>query len=239
MAGSIFLNYRRRDIGHVGRIYDWLSKYFGPQEVFMDVIGLGAGDLFEEKILKRIVSSTVFISVISRQWEEAFEGCSGDELSDLYQKEVKTAFDKKLRIIPVLVGGAEMPSKNNVPIGMHGLLDLQAVRIVDLSFGKSIELLVDSIESTKKVFRINELDVVRASCKLCDRETYHKQSKWSKDRFDHDCGTEDDPVGMMTCTTFERVRIRHCNGCGTPHLVWVRDDSESGGPPRSYRFEAT
>lgn len=50
---KIFLNYRRRDSsGHAGRVHDWLVKYFGIENVFMDVKGLEAGDIFDEKIIK-------------------------------------------------------------------------------------------------------------------------------------------------------------------------------------------
>ena len=70
MAGKIFISYRRDDDpGSTGRLYDWLEKEFGRDELFMDVEGhIRLGDNFVQAIDSRVELCEVMLAVIGRRW---------------------------------------------------------------------------------------------------------------------------------------------------------------------------
>ena len=57
MAG-VFINYRRGDArSEAGRLFDWLSQYFGKDQVFMDVSGSIEPGLEFDRVIGRCQAS--------------------------------------------------------------------------------------------------------------------------------------------------------------------------------------
>src|SRR3954468_12345401 len=119
-AASVFLSYRREDsAGHAGRICEHLASVFGPEHVFMDVQDIAPGQDFAESIEQTISSCQAVIVVIGPRWAADLKERSGGE--DFVRHEVAVALRRKVTVIPVLVGGAAMPSARDLPEGLTAL----------------------------------------------------------------------------------------------------------------------
>jgi hypothetical protein len=105
---SIVISYRREDsAGYAGRIFDRLQVAFGGKhEVFMDIDTLQYGDDFVETIEQIVSSCQVVIAVIGKQWLALLDERERSGLEDYVRLEIQTALDRKIRVIPALIGGA-------------------------------------------------------------------------------------------------------------------------------------
>src|SRR5918996_2398461 len=112
MSG-IFISYRREDSApYAGRLYDRLAGHFGATQVFMDVDDIPPGADFTADINAKVASCDAMIVVIGKDWLTARSAEGQLRLSDPHDfvgLEVSLALQRGVLIIPVLVGGAEMP----------------------------------------------------------------------------------------------------------------------------------
>lgn len=149
---NIFISYRRLDSsGHAGRIFDRLSSFFGSSHVFMDIDTIAPGEDFLRIIQGSISSCDVVVAVIGRNWT----GRNGDrkridDENDFVRIEIAHALEKRIRIIPVLVNEAKMPSASEVPEQIVTLLGQQAIELSDIRWNHDIQQLIDSIDSIRQ-----------------------------------------------------------------------------------------
>jgi hypothetical protein len=148
MPRTFFISYRRDDTsGHAGRLYDRLRKQFGEHRVFMDV-AIRSGDRFAMSIDQAITPSTVALVVVGREWLTAADAEGRrrlDDPGDFVRLEVATALARAARVVPILVQGAPMPAPSDLPSGLEGLSERQAVEIRDNRFDADVEHLVRSL----------------------------------------------------------------------------------------------
>jgi TIR domain-containing protein len=145
-AGKIFLCYRREDsAGHAGRIYDRLNQRF-PGRVFMDVAGIGVGTRWAEVIEQTLGSCEVAVILIGRRWLERAGTRRIDDPDDSLRAEITTALRLKLKIVPLLVGGAAVPQHDDLPREVAPIVDWQALRIDDDDFDHDSSRLVAALE---------------------------------------------------------------------------------------------
>lgn len=93
--------------------------------------------------------------------------------------------------------------------------------------------MVDSIERAVPIKRVNQALDVSVHCSSCSKATVHKQSKSSEDHFDDHKYASDGEDKYYSPTQHQSVSIRHCKGCGAPHLhlmSWDDDNVHDGGP---------
>jgi TIR domain-containing protein len=147
--GGVFISYRRDDTaGYAGRLYDALSAHFGRDLVFIDVDSIRAGENFVDVIDKWIASSSVVIVLIGKAWLNS-AGAHGrrlDDPHDFVRLEVASALRQKIPVIPVLVGGAKMPSPDDLPAPLAPLAQINAIEIFDQLFRDSVRHLVDALQ---------------------------------------------------------------------------------------------
>jgi hypothetical protein len=127
---KIFLSYRREDTAHVaGRVYDHLERAYGPDQLFFDVEDIPFGVDFREYIKKSMIDSRVLIAVVGKRWlKRSFWPLFGAS-EDFVQAELELAIELNVRIIPLLVDGAQMPRKNNLPDSISQVSYLNAAPI--------------------------------------------------------------------------------------------------------------
>src|SRR4051794_2677355 len=115
----VFLNYRRDDAaGHAGRLYDSLAERFGKERVFMDVDAIDPGADYGDVIDKAVGSCDVLIAVIGQDWLNATDGKGErriDDPDDFVRLEIQAALGRDVRVLPLLVQGAVMPSADELP----------------------------------------------------------------------------------------------------------------------------
>jgi hypothetical protein len=132
---GMFISYRRHDsAGHTGRLFDRLRAALGPNRVFMDITGIEAGVDFVDTIEQAIGSCELLLVVIGPQWLMSADANGRPRLQDpgdFIRVEIGVALKRKVRVIPVLVGGASMPLADALPDDLKGLTRRQAVELRD------------------------------------------------------------------------------------------------------------
>lgn len=122
---KIFVSYRRQDAsGEAGRLVDHLQEVFGDESVFLDVETIEAGLDFIQAIEKALSSCKVLIAMIGPHWATIKDPKGNLRLfneDDFIRIEISAALKRDIRVIPVLVNGAMMPSPEDLPEDLQGL----------------------------------------------------------------------------------------------------------------------
>jgi hypothetical protein len=151
---SIFINYRRDDTsGYSGRLEERLASTFGNDAVFMDLGDIHPGTNFVRAIDESLARCDVMIVLIGRRWLEA-EDASGrrrlDKPDDFVRLEIAKALERKMRILPVLVSSATMPSASDLPAPIAGLASIQALELSDERWDYDCEQLINAIGGARR-----------------------------------------------------------------------------------------
>src|SRR3954447_25681080 len=114
---SIFISYRRTDApGHAGRLFDRLVDRFGQASVFKDLDSMEPGADFVEIIQETVARCDALIAVIGRDWIAGEPGVGPlSDPQDWVRVEIASALKRRIRVIPVLVERATMPSAEHLP----------------------------------------------------------------------------------------------------------------------------
>jgi hypothetical protein len=132
---DVFLSYRRADTaGHAGRLYGELARHFGDERVFMDIDALGPGKDFVERIDEAFSSADALIVVIGPRWIISTDDTGQrrlDDPGDFVRLEIEHALHHRIDVIPLLVGGARMPSEEELPPSIAALAALQPLELRD------------------------------------------------------------------------------------------------------------
>lgn len=150
MPLTIFISYRREDsAGHAGRLFDRLREHFGKDHVFLDVVGIEAGVDFVETIDQAVGSCDVLLAVIGREWLTCCDKKNRrrlDDPNDFIRTEISSALKRNVRVVPVLVEGAEMPPTDALPEDLQRLTRRQAVELRDSRWDSDVEALIAALE---------------------------------------------------------------------------------------------
>ncbi len=147
----VFISYRRDDSRHqVGRLYDRLVARFGASDVFRDVNSIPLGQDFREVLAERTVVCDVFLAVIGDAWLPVV-GPSGsrrlDDPGDFVRFEIEAALNRKIPVIPVLVGNAPVPPPTELPESLRELSFRTAALLrPDPDFHNDVDHLIAGIE---------------------------------------------------------------------------------------------
>jgi hypothetical protein len=147
---NIFINYRREDSSaYAGRLYDALLAHFGRDKIFIDIDAIGPGEDFRQVIQRTCASCEILLAVIGRSWATVQDKNGKPRLTnetDFVRLEIASALQKNLRVIPVLVGGADMPDASLLPTDLQPLAFRNAWEISDKRFHQDVEGLIDAIK---------------------------------------------------------------------------------------------
>ncbi|KAA3655135.1 MAG: TIR domain-containing protein [Proteobacteria bacterium] len=130
---GIFISYRRDDsAGYAGRLYDRLAAHFGAGRVFMDVEGIEPGTDFVDAIEGAVASCRVLIVLIGDEWLTATDASGRrrlDDPHDFIRLETRAALARDIRVVPVLLDRAPMPTIDDLPEDLQALVRRQAVEL--------------------------------------------------------------------------------------------------------------
>jgi hypothetical protein len=152
-VSTYFISYRRQDsAGHAGRLSDRLVARFGSDHVFMDVQDIQPGQNFATAIQQTIEKCSHLLAVVGPRWLDLLRGraAAGE---DLVRHEIAVAITRGLTVIPVLVGGARMPSAEQLPPELTAFARCQALEIRDDRFDDDAADLVDFLGGAPDVTR--------------------------------------------------------------------------------------
>ena len=142
---AIFVSYRRDDAGgHAGRLVDHLTARFGDDGVFMDVQDIRPGDKFAKSIDDTIARCNCIVAVIGPRWVELMQQ-RAPGLDDFVRHEIGAALRREIPVLPVLVGGARMPERGELPADLAPLAQRHAIEIRDSRFEDDVARLGDAL----------------------------------------------------------------------------------------------
>lgn len=150
MSG-IFISYRREDsAGHAGRLYDRLEREFSQSavKVFIDAERISPGDDFARSIEATLRQCEVCLVVIGRRWlttADEYGQRRLDKGDDWVRTEIGAALTRSLRVIPVLVDGASLPTDKALPGELVRLASLQAHSVDHTTFHQDVDRLIERI----------------------------------------------------------------------------------------------
>lgn len=147
---GIFISYRREDsAGYAGRLYDRLAAHFGAERVFMDVEGIAPGTDFVDAIERAVTSCKVLIVLIGNEWTGIADGSGRrrlDDPNDFIRLETSTALKRDIRVVPVLLEGAQMPRVDELPDELSSLSRRQAIEISHKQWEASTGNLIEALD---------------------------------------------------------------------------------------------
>ena len=116
--GRIFLSYRRADSAAVvDHLYTRLVAKYGRKCIFRDLDNIPIGKDFRDHIREVIDECDVVLAVIGRHWCGG-KGASANRImrdDDPVRIEIEEGLKAHALVVPVLVGGANMPSAASLP----------------------------------------------------------------------------------------------------------------------------
>lgn len=149
-ATRIFLSYRRDDsAGYTELLFTRLASHYGAEAVFRDVHSVAPMGRFRESIDRALAECALVLVVISKRWA-AIAGRDGlqrlSEPDDVVCCEIATALNRRVPILPVLVGGAQMPQATELPEIIRPLAAINAIDFSDARLGYDFDRIVNIID---------------------------------------------------------------------------------------------
>lgn len=147
--GSIFISYRRQDTAaYAGRLYDRLMAHFDASKIFMDIDSIDPGADFVAVLTEKMRLCDVLLVVLGPDWVSICDANGNLRLSDpkdFVRQEVAMGLERKIHVIPLLVGGAKMPVEDELPQAISALTRRQAVVISDNYFHRDVDALIQTL----------------------------------------------------------------------------------------------
>ena len=143
----VFICYRRADAeAYAGRIYDRLAVCFPKEHLFMDVEAIAPGEDFVAAIDSAVGGVDIVLAVIGPTWAIAADGRRLlENANDFVRMELAQALQRNVPVIPVLVGGATMPSAEALPQDLAKLTRLNALEIRHTRFASDVDRLIEAL----------------------------------------------------------------------------------------------
>ena len=162
MSGRVFISYRREETAYAaGWLYDRLARHFGGGQVFKDVDSIQLGDDFVEVITRAVGSCDVLLALIGGEWltmTDAHGRRRIDDPDDFVRLEIEAALLRRVRVIPVLVGGAGMPRADELPDSLAALVRRQALELSPARFDFDTSRLLNVLDRTLAEVRATQQD---------------------------------------------------------------------------------
>lgn len=149
---QLFLSYRREDAqDSVGRLYDDLVQVYGSDRVIMDLDQAPLGIDFVSYMREQISRTDAVLVIIGKRWLTASDTRRRsfrrrlDDGNDFIRLEIRTAFERNIPVIPVLVQDAVMPRETDLPEDIRPLARRQASTLRSQQWRADVDRLVDRL----------------------------------------------------------------------------------------------
>ena len=149
-AQRVFISYRREDsAAYAGRLHDAMVARFGERNVFMD-LDLAPGVDFVERITNGVSACQGLIEVIGPTWATV-KNDDGEvriaDPDDFVRLELEIALKRPdVTVIPVLVSGAQMPHRRDLPPELRAIARRNALELSDRRWRYDVGQLLSALE---------------------------------------------------------------------------------------------
>lgn len=145
---DIFVSYRQGDGGsRIERLLGALKQAFGPGHMICDVDdGIPAADV-AEAIDHHLHSVDIVLVVIGPGWLAADGNgqCALEAPGDRVAAEIRAALGAGKPVWPLLLGGAALPTVEQLPAAIGGLVRRPAVTLGDATWAEDVERLIAAL----------------------------------------------------------------------------------------------
>jgi hypothetical protein len=171
---GIFINYRRDDADDAA---GWLKASLREDPVLQahfDVFrddDIGPLQKYEDVITERILASDVLLVVIGRQWLTIADKSGRPRLEqedDLLRQEIEAALKSNVKVVPILLRGVSMPSRDDLPPSLAALAEWQAHRMESSEWRNHLAELVQ---------RLDDLHAEKTAATTIDEETEEERAR--------------------------------------------------------------
>jgi|SRR5208337_2690076 len=147
---KVFISYRRDDSKYQARrIYDALIEVLPNEHVFMDIDSIKPGDDFVEILEGWVAKCDILLALIGAGWLEAADRRTGkrrlDDENDFVRIEVREALKRGIPVVPVILDGARMPDKDELPDDLKKLVRRNAEFVEFRTFDTDAGRLIDRL----------------------------------------------------------------------------------------------
>jgi hypothetical protein len=151
----VFLSYRRSDdVNFIGRFHDRLMTEFGEENVFRDLDSLHPGSNFSKLIKAELRRIDAVVAMIGPTWSARVR-----QPGDFVALEIGEALKRGCPVIPILIDDTALPTSDELPDQLRGLLELNAVAIrPDPDFRRDAKRAIEGLREEAEAFRAREVD---------------------------------------------------------------------------------
>jgi TIR domain len=146
---AIFISYRRDDArADAGRLARDLQSHLADTRIFRDIDTVEPGVDFATAIETAVTSSDAFIAIIGPRWISASDKAGArrlDDPDDYVRLEIEMAIKRDVRVIPLLVGGAAMPSSTELPPPLAKLARRNAYELSESRWDYDVQRLAEAL----------------------------------------------------------------------------------------------
>ncbi|MDP3736542.1 MAG: SUMF1/EgtB/PvdO family nonheme iron enzyme [Hyphomonadaceae bacterium] len=146
---KIFISYRREDSQYqADRLHAALKPHVGnpKRDIFIDVDNIPVGVDFVEHLDRQVAQCDVLLAVIGPNWLNVQNPKTGkrrlDDPEDFVRIEIASALKRGIPVAPVLLDGAPIPSKEDLPEDLKALARRHGVEVRRASFDDDAERLI-------------------------------------------------------------------------------------------------
>lgn len=142
--GDIFISYRRADAGWAGRLARTLDERF---DVFFDTEDIEAGDDFPTELQAALDACRVCCVVIGPEWVKPHQLARLAGERDWVRHELLTVLARqRVRVVPLLLGGAQLPDDAALPEPLRPLLRRNAFTLTHEKWDSDCQALIRQLE---------------------------------------------------------------------------------------------
>lgn len=137
---KVFISYRRDDTsGYAGRINSRLERAVGQGNVFQDVADIAPGLQWDTAIAEAMAQCDIQLVLIGPRFLSEVNGPRLHQENDLLREEIAAGLrSARTRVVPVRVGGAELPTAAQLPADLARLPTRQDFELRDSSFDRDL-----------------------------------------------------------------------------------------------------
>jgi len=134
VQARLFICYRREDWSSAGRIYDYMARELGADNVFRDFDSISLGEDWTKAIDEWLTSSTAVIAIVGKSWRSRGGLRQLQQPGDYVRYELAFADTRNIPVIPLFVDNAKMPNAADLPDVLHPFAKRQGIQILDSNF---------------------------------------------------------------------------------------------------------
>lgn len=157
MSG-VFISYRRSDAqAWAGRLGADLAAAFGDVARFFDMASIAPGADYMEVIERAVAEADAVLVLIGPQWADVRDSAGRRRLEDpddVVAAEIAQALKPGRLVIPVLLGGTEMPASADLPEPLRPLRRRNAIELSEARWAYDCGRLFDALEAASPLRRL-------------------------------------------------------------------------------------